>query len=177
MDRNKWDTWAAIFWLIAVLSIPVAVYFIAKLGFVHVPRFTGSYSTRPELNLGMLLSGIALVVSAFFAAAFFSLVNDIYKRTFEYSASSKNSESASSDGVKIAGVRVKEINEGSPLESKVKVGWRLVAVNDELIHRSGDVSFKLNSGKNNLRFLVPGGGVENLSVNLDSPPRLGILLD
>ncbi|UQI38807.1 hypothetical protein [Vreelandella venusta] len=173
---NKWDVWTTIFWSIAFLTIPVAIYLISTMGFVEVPSYRGSYSTKLEVNPSIWISSIALSVSALFAAAFFGVINDIYKRTF--SSDLNEIEGAVEESPQEEGgvLRVKTISEDSPLQNQIKVGWRLTKINGDSVLKASKVSQGLFVGNNSLEFIDSEGDAREVVLDLAMPPRLGITL-
>tara|TARA_R100000027_G_C2219538_1_gene85655 strand:+ start:390 stop:785 length:396 start_codon:yes stop_codon:yes gene_type:complete len=130
-----------------------------------------------EVNPGILVSSLFLVASTFFAAAFFGVMNDIYKRLCGAAVGSEGRISEDCEQARPPGVKVKTINDGSPLEGKIKVGYRLTEVNDNAVHKPSEVSGKLEAGKNNLKFLSSDGKAVHVSLELNPPPKLGVILE
>lgn len=128
MNRERWNGWVTLAWLIVALAIVVGLFLVSTLGTIDVPSqdLRGNITWQEEPNPAVWGLAIGQIVAAAMLAAMFSMLNSIYKNSCDLLVSSSNQQgnTISSGTIKSSEKTVEtEVTEKlSPLESKASMG-------------------------------------------------------
>lgn len=182
-NKDKWNGWVVLAWMIAVVSCVVSLWLVSELGYVEVPTrssLTGqAYTSGTEtvVNWGVWGWAIGQSVGALMIAALFSIANSTYQNSCQtvkaLAALHKDQQPEPLEPGKIdknSGLLVERVRPASPLVDMLKDGDRLLRINGHEPEDKIDAACKVVNGENKIVFCNQEGEIVTETLTMRPGP-------